>query len=328
MTATKKSKLGLSISKVLSRGNEADQDKAILLPDENVTPIDSKLEKLNRRPEKSDSDPFRQAANSGKDEIISFDSTAETDETAIEAHVQEPQEIKPQKFKPKKVKTASNQKNASTLVSGVAIAFSTIAILGSGYSILSQDGIKQKLSEDFASLELSISDLTDHSDLFQSSLSNVKSDVATNTTEIGNIRNLNGDIQSIHQSIKGIRDEANQVSELINAHKQTLGDHDKDIADLLKNVEKLNERPTQVVKRVVQAEPKPVVSNSNVIEGASLATIDRWGAQSYVVLRDENGKWIPMKHGDTYKGWIYSGLVGEEALFKKGSQSKKLTVES
>lgn len=327
MSLSKKSKFTQSLSKVLTESSSKQKEDTVG-QEENVTLI------LDNKIDSGDdvlvSDPFHEAANSGNDDVISVEKSIKNDELPFDQPSIQSKKEKPQKLKFNKSKSTTNQNKSIKVISGVAIVLSSIAIIGSGYSILSQEGVRQKLTEGFVSIESSISDLTDRSDLFQSSLSGITSDVSANTADISKLKSLQSDLANIHQEINLLRSEANQVNDLLITHKQTLGDHGSVLSELQKSVKKLNERPKPVVRKVsaTKTPPKKVITNSNTIEGAELSTIDRWGLQSYVVLRDSDGKWIPLQRGDVYKGWRFTGITGEKAFFNNGSQTKKLTVET
>lgn len=345
MTANKKPDLRDSLTKVLSprrKNTASDVEQDNKNQSKNVSPIDSIPVKVNVNKDATP-DPFMQAENEYADEVISVVNDSqepiptETEPEPVAIKTNKVSDIKPEKvsksklenINPKRAKQTSTQKGSSKLLSGTAIVLSLIAIAGSSYSILSQSGIKEKLAEGIAAVESSIADLTDRTDLFQSSIASVKQSVSDNSFDIAKLQGLQGDVLQLHEAINVIRSEADQVNNIIQAHKTTLGEHDKLITDLEGNVKKLSIRPKTVVKKTtVKPKPKPVVTNTNSIDGATLSTIDRWGSSSYVVLRDEAGKWVPLQRGDLYKGWRYSGTTGDEALFKKGSETKKLTVES
>jgi hypothetical protein len=347
MSVNKKPDLGDSLKNVLSpsksrKPEESSEESVKPAKNENVTSIDTASEQIKVQ-KAEPSDPFEEAEIQSDDVIVVEE--VEEPELSVSQIIAETNDLKPaqelvpetvgkakpEKVKPKKAKKTSEKNTSGKGLSGAAIVLSLIAIAGSGYSILSQDGIKQRLAEGNATVESSIADLTDRTDLVQSSLSGMKQSIAENSSDINRLQGIEGEVLKLHESINSIRSEADQVSELIQGHKTTLGEHDEQIANLQSDVKRLASKPKPVAKKTTtraKAKPKPVVTNSNSIEGATLSTIDQWGSSSYVVLRDESGDWIPLQRGDKYKGWRYSGSTGEQALFKKGSKTKKLRMES
>lgn len=331
MTDSKRSRSKGALNSLLSSKSDHPDSKEPSFSSEhlgkNVTSI---------TPESSD-DPFNEVTKKTSldtaDDPILLDHSDETvlvqDSILNERSSVENIDAKPQKIKPKKSnKRASTNKGGR--VSGVAISLSIIALLGSGYSIFSQDAIQQTLKESLGSLESSLYELADRSDLLESSLSSTAQTVSTNSDEIVELQTMRTDLLSINQAIDSIRQEANQVGKSIETQKQTLDEHGDLIKGLKSDVKALEKRPKPVVRKVVntpKAKPKKPVENSNSIQGATVSTIDQWGASSYVMLRDKEGNWIPLQRGDSYKGWRFIGSTGDKALFRNGAKSKKLEVE-
>ena len=348
MTANKKPDLGDSLAKVLSPRKKQFESHDVASGNdsrnENVTPIDSVGAPVKTVEEITD--PFSEAEKEYKDEAISvIDESPETehvlkidkpesdDSQTQKVHDLKPERViksKPEKQTLNKLKRNSEPKDTGKVLLGTAIILSIMAIGVSGYSLQSQDGIKEKLEEGMASIESSIANLNDRTDLFELSISGFKQSISDNSTGIAKLEDLQrNDVLQLKESINAIRSEADQVKELLRVQKTTVDEHGKLIKDIQSDVKQLASRPKPSTnKQVVKVKPKAVEMNSNSIEGAILSTIDRWGSSSYVVLRDESGNWIPLQRGDNYKGWRYSGSTGNEALFKKGSETKKLTVES
>lgn len=339
MSATRKSKVNESLGRMLSKNNSTETNESPEKDDQqNVTRIDSGSEIAGT--DFLESDPFTEAEK-GTEEEITVSAEPEPEAPVLEVQEQAPDKVrvdkpkvaekaKPEKIRPKKLKTTSSKDGGSKTLSGAAIGLSLIAILGSGYSILSQSGIQEKLAEGIASVESSIADITDRTDLFQSNLSSVKQTVSENSAGLSKLDEIQVNVREISQAINMIQEKADQVSDQLKANKSSLDGHDQLISSLQADVKKLNARPKPVARKAVSKpapKKKPVVSR-NSIEGATLATVDRWGASSYVMLRTSDGVWVPLQRGDMYKGWRFTGFTGEKALFKKGSTIKKLTLES
>lgn len=344
MPAKKRSDLGDSLHKVLSsktnKKSMTSEESVKPASKENVTSIDIASDQIKQK-KSEEIDPFTEA--NGSDDIVGVDKRVEPELDSADVEIY-PDEILPIEDKqthhvsePKIEKVSSKKtikserKNSSGSLPGVAIVLSILALLSSGYSIFSQDSIKQGIAEATASLESSIADISDRTDLFQFNLASIKQSVFDNSSDISRIEGIESEVLQLQESINSIRSAADQVNDLIQSHKSQLGEHNQQIENLQSDVKRLSVKPKPVIKKVSaksKTKSKPVVINSNSVEGATLSAIDQWGTSSYVVLRDSSGDWIPLQRGDKYKGWRYTGTTGDHALFKKGSKTKKLATES
>ena len=132
----------------------------------------------------------------------------------------------------------------------------------------------------------------------------------------------------MQETISGLRSELDGFKgDLVN-QGTSIEKHQKEIEELGEQIKKLNARAAIVPKKVVQRTPvKKANTDPSLIEGAYVASIDLWGTQPYVMLREENGSWVPLTMGDYYKGWRLEGAIGSEAVFQKGSKTKRLTIK-
>ena len=136
------------------------------------------------------------------------------------------------------------------------------------------------------------------------------------------------DIQELQATISAMRGELNGFKGSLEDNSASIDSHQKQIDELSDQIKKLNARAASAPKKVVQKAPvKKVNTDPSLIEGAYVASIDLWGTQPYVMLREENGSWVPLTMGDYYKGWRLEGAIGSEAVFQNGSKTKRLTIK-
>ena len=129
--------------------------------------------------------------------------------------------------------------------------------------------------------------------------------------------------------MNGVQEELIDIRAGLENQQKVLSEHRSDIDLVSKDVKTLNERPPvrQVVREVRTTAPRTQLQSTTTLEGATLASIDMWGTQPYVVLRDNAGGWVPLQAGDTYRGWFLESASGSEAVFKAGTKTRRMSVE-
>ncbi|MCG8612259.1 MAG: hypothetical protein MI864_17185 [Pseudomonadales bacterium] len=226
--------------------------------------------------------------------------------------------------KPEKVKR-QKQKQAVGLTGVLALLFAFVALAVAGYLFISQNTGQEAVQESIESLDTVIGSLNDKTDVLTVELSGTQRDVTTNSERLLAVDGIRKDIQNLQTTITRLHGKLDGFKDSLVSQGASIEKHQKEIVELSKKIENLNTRPTSTPRKVVQREP---VEKGNIdlsrIEGASVVSIDLWGAESYVMLREENNSWVPLTIGDYYKGWRLEGAIGSEAVFRKGSKTRRL----
>lgn len=237
--------------------------------------------------------------------------------------VAEPQlDKKPQKLKaPKKSKL-------SGLMSAIALLVSVGALGVAGYSVISQKSGKEAALKNVESLDVAIGHLNTRADELTADLSGTQKTIQSNADHLVSIEGIRKDLQILNTTVSDMRGESDGLKGKLETNTTSIGKHQQQISELNEKLKKLNARAVSAPKKVVQKAPAQQVStNSSDLEGVYVASIDLWGTQPSVMLRETNGNWIPLTRGDYYKGWRLEGADGYEAVFQQGTKTKRLTVK-
>lgn len=277
-------------------------------------------------------DAFDQA---GKNGSVSELNTTDADSfSAKDPHIGEVVEIhssgeqgKPHNAKPHKVK-APKQKKTGSFIGVIALLVSVGAAGIAGYSVINQKAGQTAAMDSMGSLDAAIGTLNTRTDELTAELSGTQKGVQSNSDRLVSIDGIRKDIQDLQATISAMRGELNGFKGGLEDNSASIDSHQKQIDELSDQIKKLNARAASAPKKVVQKAPaKEVNTDSSQIEGAYVASIDLWGIQPYVMLREENGSWVPLTMGDYYKGWRLEGAIGSEAVFQNGSKTKRLTIK-
>jgi hypothetical protein len=174
----------------------------------------------------------------------------------------------------------------------------------------------------------SIFDLNLRNEEITKGLSDTRLSVQNNDARIATLGQVQSDIQVIRSALTGVQDELIDIRAGLDSQKQVLDEYRSDIDLVSKEMKTLSERPpVRQVVREVRTAPQAKARPTGTLEGATLASIDMWGSQPYVVLRDDAGAWVPLQAGDTYRGWFLQSASGNEAVFKAGTETRRMAVE-
>ena len=256
-------------------------------------------------------DSFEQAKIENIDEIISSGEP-------IDSQIR----VKPERMRlPKQIINGS-------FISIITLLLSFFAVCITSYSILKQKSDQIAAQKNMESLDTAIGGMNLKTDTLASDLAVTQMDVTINSNRLGVVDDLRKDILNIQEKIGDIRGELEKIRGDIGNQGTTIEIHQKAIEGFGKQIENLNARAASVPKKVVQRMPvKKANTDFSLIEGADVASIDLWGTQPYLMLREENGSWVPLTMGDHYKGWRLEGAIGSEVVFQQGSKTKRLTIK-
>lgn len=228
--------------------------------------------------------------------------------------------------KPIKVPTIK-QKNKRNYMGGATLAISIIAILAAGYSIVEQKQSQAVFQESLDVVSTDTNELSLKSDDLAVSIIKVQDKVHLNTNNIVKFDTIQDYIADLDKQIEDKLEEIEIMKGRMDRHDKTLEDHGNELKELGIKIKKYSVRRTPAKKATKKVAAKKVYDDPTKLKDAVVASIDTWGTQPYVMLRNEKGDWIPMAMGDYYKGWKLSGVMGSEAVFKKGRKIRKLAIE-
>lgn len=305
-----KSKLGQSLMRTIDGGKSKDESLSDM-------PVD---------------DAFDQAEMNGS--VSELNASDADSFSAKEPHIGEVEEIhssgeqeKPHNVKPQKVK-APKQKKTGSFIGVIALLVSVSAAGIAGYSVINQKAGQTAAMNSVDSLDAAIGTLNKRTDELTAELAGTHKGVQSNSDRLVSIDAIRKDIQELQGTISAMRGELNGFKGSLEDNSASIDSHQKQIDELSDQIKKLNARAASAPKKVVQKAPvKKVNTDPSLIEGAYVASIDLWGTQPYVMLREENGSWVPLTMGDYYKGWRLEGAIGSEAVFQNGSKTKRLTIK-
>ena len=305
-----KSKLGQSLMRTIDGGKSKDESLSDM-------PVD---------------DAFDQAEMKGS--VSGLNASDADSFSAKEPHIGEVEEIhssgvqeKPLNAKPKKVK-APTQKKPGSFIGVIALLVSVGAAGIAGYSVINQKSGQAAAMNSMESLDSAIGTLNTRTDELTAELAGTQKAVQSNSDSLVGVDGIRKNIQELQATISAVRGELNAFKGSLEANSASIDSHQKQIDELSDQIKKLNARAASAPKKVVQKAPvKKVNTDPSLIEGAYVASIDLWGTQPYVMLREENGSWVPLTMGDYYKGWRLEGAIGSEAVFQNGSKTKRLTIK-
>lgn len=235
----------------------------------------------------------------------------------------EPIPVKAKASKKKAPKTSGGGK----LLGGSALVVSLLALSVAGVIGFQQIDSDSQIRQTVFGLQESITELVTQNSEISQSLTQTQSSVAENTARLSDMEQFRSDLSAMSTVLENIQVELGGIKTTLGDHRKILDEHRLDIDGVSKEVKTLSERPAKTIVKTIQAPaPKPV-TNVQTLEGATVASIDMWGVEPYVVLQDSSGGWVPLKVGDYYRGWKLQGAVNGEAVFKAGSKVRRLSVE-
>lgn len=238
----------------------------------------------------------------------------------------EPEPI-PVKAKPAKKRAPKTSGSGGKFLGGSALVVSLLALSVAGVIGFKQLNSDSQIRQTVFGLQESLTDLVTQDSEFSQILSQTQSTVAENTARFSDIEQFRSDLATMSTVLDNIQGELGGIKTTLGDHRKILDEHRLDIDGVSKEVKTLSERPAKTIVKTVQAPaPKPV-ADVQTLEGATVASIDMWGVEPYVVLQDSSGGWVPLKVGDYYRGWKLQGAVNGEAIFKTGSKVRRLSVE-
>jgi len=99
--------------------------------------------------------------------------------------------------------------------------------------------------------------------------------------------------------------------------------------DDMKNMETHLTSAISGIKDDVNAKARttpPEINTENMLEGATLESVDLWHYNSYANLRTPDGRWISLEVTQRYKGWIIKHINKSSVVFTRNGQDKTLVI--
>ena len=163
-------------------------------------------------------------------------------------------------------------------------------------------------------------------------MSKTKRNVESVTAQKAQMAEFNKGMGLLKSDVSQIKNEMNELKSRLDASDKSIKEQRSQVQAMQEQLETIRHRPVKTPVKSKKART-PISStrktylNSNYLEGASVASIDNWGSKQYVVLREQNGNWIPLKKRDYYKGWMLDQISSNQAVFRKNKQVRKLSVK-
>tara|TARA_R110002167_G_scaffold204404_11_gene408587 strand:+ start:4960 stop:5838 length:879 start_codon:yes stop_codon:yes gene_type:complete len=288
---------------------------------DNVRPINAAAE---------DQDAFEQA-NASEEGLGSAEKGDDLD-LDLELASEEPVRVdEPELIEEPKPKSKPDVVKSGRAPAYIAMGMSAIAIAVSGLSFVSQKGLQAGMDEQIASVEDYVTDLRIKTEGMQSQVAANTSAVKQNTTQLQSISSIRGEMLIYNSALDQMKSDIESMKSTATQGQTLIGEQRTALESLTGRVSKLESRPVKVASKTVRkARPAPRKSPAvdvTKIEGASLSSIDSWGTQTNVMLRGEDGQWIPMSKGDFYKGWQFVSAKADKATFRNGKKTRSIKVE-
>lgn len=208
---------------------------------------------------------------------------------------------------------------------GSSLVLAVAGLSLSGYGFHQIQLLKNVQNEMQGSVDGAIGSLTSKTDNLSVDLEQASEGVTANSARLASLPEIMQSVASLEGRINGLNASLDLLKPELATLRQELVSNSEGIATLEKKIQALNEKPRVV--QTTKREVAPVVKREEqLLEGASVASIDVWGAQSSVVMQTADGRWIPLTAGDAFNGWRLSGVEDNRAVFRRGDKLKQVAV--
>jgi hypothetical protein len=225
----------------------------------------------------------------------------------------------------RKIQPERKSNGAALHVLAILVSISAVGV--AGYAIYNQAGIESKITTEANRLNLSVGDLNQRTDNLMVDFGQAEQSINKYRISIASIDGIRSNMTQQQNTLADFRAELASIKSAQDQLTTSMNDNTTEIATIASVVQALKARPVPIARPAL---PRPaprlvIVEIPNQIEGAVIGSIDIWGTEQYIMLREQNGSWYPLAEGDTYKGWRFSGLEGDTAIFINGARTKQLT---
>jgi len=222
-----------------------------------------------------------------------------------------------------KVKKAEN--NRGNGITWMAFLMSAAAI---GLSVYALHGLQQGKAEVMSSMDMlsvQVDEVATQASQVTSDVSGLSNQVKSNTDKLAQYDSIQDYINDLDVQIQAKMEEIEAIQNRLANHDKLLDKNSQELADLNKKVTKLSYRKAPAVKPKKAAEIKKAPMNN--LNGTVVESIDTWGINAYVMLRDDQKKWVALLVGDKYLGWKLAGVTPTEAIFTQKGKEVRLKLE-
>lgn len=226
----------------------------------------------------------------------------------------------------------STQKKVKTPVSGVGVAallFSLVAVAIGAISIVSQKQFIAINDVNRDSVEQAIGSLTAKTDVLSVEVMGAQKEISLNSDAISSLETLSTETAGYEASLEAIRSNITELKQSVESNSKAIGEQQLSIASAKESLEQLSNKMViqrQPVRKAPQVRTD-INTTTTLLEGASVASIDSWGTQTNVMLKESDGNWLPLSEGDYFKGWRLEGTEEGVAVFRRGDKTTKVIVE-
>lgn len=226
----------------------------------------------------------------------------------------------------------STQKKEKTPVSGVGVAallFSLVAVAIGAFSIVSQKQFIAINDVNRDSVEQAIGSLTAKTDALSVEVMGAQKEISLNSDAISSLETLSTETAGYEASLEAMRSNITELKQSVESNSKAIGEQQLSIASAKESLEQLSNKMViqrQPVRKAPQVRTD-INTTTTLLEGASVASIDSWGTQTNVMLKESDGNWLPLSEGDYFKGWRLEGTEEGVAVFRRGDKTTKVIVE-
>ena len=231
-------------------------------------------------------------------------------------------------LKPQKVKPAVKMSNIKVLgIAALMISLTSTAL--AGFVWIKQRKIDDELKARAESVDQAFAGLNQQFEDVSLKLGKTEKTVTNSFGQLTELSGMRSDVNNLNMDLDDAQKEIREIQMRLEADNQKSEFQQKRILELEGDLQKARSAAVKTVSHVKAPRPKPVARTitASTIEGATIQSIDHWGAQSYVMLQEPLGSWIPLTTGDQYHGWRLISSTESEAVFSKNSQTRTITMQ-
>jgi hypothetical protein len=226
----------------------------------------------------------------------------------------------------------STQKKVKTPISGVGVAallISLVAVAIGTFSVVSQKQFIASNDVNRDSVEQAIGSLTTKTDSLSVEVKGAQKEITLNSEAISSLESLSTEMAGYKASLEAMRSNITELKKTVDSNSKAIGEQQLSIASAKETLDQLSNKlviQRQPVRKAPQVRTD-INTTTTLLEGASVASIDSWGTQTNVMLKESNGNWLPLSEGDYFKGWRLEGTEAGVAVFRRGDKTTKVIVE-
>lgn len=244
------------------------------------------------------------------------------DNDRIDSNVNSPS-LKPQKIKP-----AVKKSNAKVLgIAALMVSLTATAL--AGFVWVKQRKMNHELTSRAESVDQAFAGLNQQFEDVSLKLGKTEKTVTKSSGQLTELNGMRSEVNNLNMDLNDAQKDIREIKMRLEADTQKSELQQKRILDLEADLQKARSAVIKTVSHPQAPRTKPVTRTitASTIEGATIQSIDHWGAQSYVMLQEPMGSWIPLTTGDQYHGWRLISSTESEAVFSKNSQTRTITMQ-